>query len=79
MRNRELDFILRIKNDYGSDAYKNALYNFSPLSLENLSEEQKNNGFVDTSDRAFSKSIFHFYFMMIVAIVIITIVLNWFC
>ena len=77
MRNRELDFILKMKNYYGSDAYKNALYNFSPLSLQNLSKEQKNVGFVDTSNRAFSKSIFPFYFMMIVAIVIITIVLNW--
>lgn len=80
MRNRELDFIHKMKNDYGFDAYKNALYNFSPLTLENLSEEEKNNGFVDTSDRAFSMSIFPFYFMMIVAIIIITIVLNWpFC
>ena len=77
MRNRELDFILKMKNNYGSDAYKDALYNFSPLPLENLSDEQKRNGFVDTSDRAFSKSIFPFYFMMIVAIVIFTIVLNW--
>lgn len=77
MRNRELDFILKMKNDYGSKEYTDALYNFSPLSLEILSEKHTEDGFVKTSDRAFSKSIFPFYFSMIVAILIITIVLNW--
>lgn len=77
MRNRELDFIRIIKDDYGSKEYKDALYNFSPLSLVNLPDEKKKKGFVDTSDRAFSKSIFPFYFMMIVAIVILAIVMNW--
>ena len=76
MRNRELDFILKMKNDFGSKEYKDALYNFSPLSLVNLSEEQKKKGFVDTSDRFFSKSIFPFYFLIIVAILIISIILN---
>ena len=77
MRNRELDFIRKMKKEHGSEDYKHALYNFSPYSVENLSEEEANDGFVDTSDRAFSKSIFPFYFSMIVAILIITIVLNW--
>lgn len=77
MRNRELDFILNMKGGHGSDAYKNSIYNFAPMPLESLTEDQKKKGYVKTSDRAFSKSILPFYLWVIVAIVIISIVLNW--
>lgn len=77
MRNRELDFILIMKDNHGSNAYKNAIYNFAPMPIDTLTEEQKTNGYVKTSDRAFSKSILPFYLWMIIAVVIISIVLNW--
>ena len=77
MRNRQLYFILKMKNKHGTVEYKNAIYNFAPMPITTLSEEQKKNGYVKTSDRAFSKSILPFYIWMIAAIIIISIVLNW--
>lgn len=77
MRNRELDFILKMKDDHGSVAYKNAIYNFAPMPINTLTKEQEKKGFVKTSNRAFSKSILPFYLWMIGAVVIISIVLNW--
>ena len=77
MRNRELDFILKMKEDHGSNAYKNAIYDFAPMPINTLTKEQEEKGFVKTSNRAFSKSILPFYLWMIAAVVIISIVLNW--
>lgn len=61
MRNRELDFILKAKESHTSKEYQQALYCFSPLKMENPSEEEEEKGFVKTNDRLFSKSIAPFY------------------
>ena len=79
MRNRELDFILCRKNikNPKDENYLKALYNFSPLEKDELTDEEKNVGFVKTSCRYFSKSIAPLYWGIIVVIIIISIILNW--
>ena len=79
MRNRELDFILCRKNikNPKDENYLKALYNFSPLEKDELTDEEKNAGFVKTSCRYFSKSIAPLYWGIIVVIIIISIILNW--
>lgn len=76
MRNRQLDFIIKMRTSYGSDEYKKALYNLAPMKMEALTEEQKAQGFVLTNDRAFSESIKNFYLWFIGVTFVISIVLN---
>lgn len=79
MRNRQLDFILTIKDgtDHTDVKYQNALFNFAPLKKETLTSEEKAKGFVLTNDRVFSESISPFYGAMLIVITLISIVLNW--
>lgn len=79
MRNREPDFILCRKNikNPKDENYLKALYNFSPLEKDELTDEEKNAGFVKTNDRLFSKSIAPLYLGIILVIILITIILNW--
>ena len=75
MRNRELDFIIKAKSgDF--DAYKAALYNFAPLEKKNISEDEKEQGFVLTNDRTFSKSVQPLYLCFILLIVAVEAILN---
>ena len=76
MRNRELDFIIKAKASHSSDEYKAALYNFESLKKEELSSEEKEQGFVLTNESAFSESIRSFYLWIIIVILVISIVLN---
>ena len=77
MRNRELDFILCRKNiETPDDNYLKALYNFSPLEKDELTDEEDNAGFVKTNCRYFSKSIAPLYFGIIFVIILISIILN---
>lgn len=76
MRNRQLDFIIKMRTSYRSDEYKKALYNFAPMKMEELTEDQKAQGFVLTNDRAFSESIKNFYMWFIGVIIAISIILN---
>ena len=77
MRNRETAFINFIKNG-GSEGYEEVLFNFKPymINKKDLTEEDAQKGFVATNDRWFSKSIMPFYGMSLVAVAIITVVLN---
>lgn len=78
MRNRATLFVNMIRdNDYGG--CEDALFNFQPYMVKknNLSEEDKQNGLVATNDRWFSKSVAPFYGMMLVAVGIVSVVLNW--
>ena len=79
MRNRQLDFILIIRNstDHSHEKYQKALYNFAPLKKEILTTMEITQGFVLTNDRVFSESIKPFYGSMLVVIILISIVLNW--
>ena len=79
MRNRQLDFILIVKDgtDNTDGKYQNALFNLAPLKKETLTPEEKAKGFVQTNDRAFSESIKPFYGSMLIVITLIFIFLNW--
>ena len=84
MRNRELDFIIKAKllaedaeNNANIALYNDALYNFAPLTKENLTAEDKIHGFIKTNDRWFSESERPFYLCVLGAILVITIILNW--
>ena len=77
MRNRELDFIVKKKrSEQEHVAYLSALYNFRPLSKTSLTPEEKEQGFVLTNDRRFSKSILPFYGGIILVLVVILLVIN---
>lgn len=78
MRNRETAFINFIKNG-GLEGYEDSLFNFKPYMIKkkDLTEDDSQKGLVATNDRWFSKSIIPFYGLAIVAVVIITVVLNW--
>jgi len=78
MRNRETEFLNSVRNGK-MENLKEALYNFVPFMIKkkDLTEEQVKNGLVATNDRWISKSIAPFYGMALIAVFIITIVLNW--
>ena len=72
MRNRERDFLNKWANDK-DDEYVRALYNFKPLRVK---KDDKKQGFVATNDHWFSKSTAPFYFIAIVAVLIVTFILK---
>ena len=76
LRNRELDFLIIVKEGLRDNRYTDALYNFSPLKLDSITDEQKAKGFVQTNNRWFSKSIAPFYGGVLAAILAISVVLN---
>lgn len=76
LRNRELDFLIILKEGIHDDRYKAALYNFSPLNMYSITDEQRVKGYIRTNDRWFSKSIAPFYGGVLVAILAISVVLN---
>ena len=75
-RNRDLDFLIILKEGIHDDRYKAALYNFSPLNMYSITDEQRVKGYIRTNDRWFSKSIAPFYGGVLVAILAISVVLN---
>lgn len=74
MRNRQKDFLNKI-NDNG-DIYINALFNFAPLFKKELTEEDKQQGFVKTSCQFWTKSVRPFYLILAISVIIITLALN---
>jgi hypothetical protein len=78
MRNRETEFLNGIRNG-NMENLKDTLYNFVPYMIKkkDLTEEQIKDGLVATNDRWFTKSILPFYGMALIAVFIITVILNW--
>lgn len=78
MRNRQTNFMQICKNGQFED-YKNALFNFSPYRIKKkeLDDARKSQGFVATDDRWFSKSVFPFYGITFLVVVILSVILNW--
>ena len=72
MRNRERDFLNKRLADNNCE-YEKALYNFKPLMVK---QDDKEQGFVATNDRWFSKSTAPFYCIAIVAVLIVTFLLK---
>ena len=58
---------------------EDALFNFQPymIKMKDLSDEDKQNGLVATNDRWFSKSVAPFYGISLIAVLIVSLVLNW--
>ena len=78
MRNRETVFMYILKSGL-QDGYVDALFDFKPLMIKksDLKDEKKRQGLVATNDRWFTKSVIPFYGVTLVAVVIISVVLNW--
>lgn len=78
MRNRETLFVNMIRdNDFGG--CEQALFDFKPCmkKKKELSEVEKQKGLVATNDRWFSKSVAPFYGISLIAVLIVSLVLNW--
>ena len=78
MRNLETDF-LNMLRDKDFEKYEIKLFNFEPYMIKqkDLTEEQIRQGLVATNDRWFTTSVFLFYGMSFVSVVIISLALNW--
>ena len=78
MRNRQTAFMYMFKNGLLED-YKNNLFIFEPYMIkkENLTEDHKSQGLVATNDRWFTSSVFPFYGITLIAVAVISVVLNW--
>lgn len=78
MRNRETAFMNFLRSRQ-TEGYEAMLYDFRPLMIgkKDLTVEQKQQGLVATNDRWFSKSVIPFYGGTLVAVVIVSVVLNW--
>ena len=61
------------------NGYADALFNFAPYMIKknDLTKEQKEKGLVATNDRWLSKSVVPFYGVTMVAVVVVSVVLNW--
>lgn len=78
MRNRQTFFMYMFKNGLLED-YKNNLFIFEPYMIkkEDLTENNKSQGLVATNDRWFTSSVFPFYGITLIAVAVISVVLNW--
>ena len=78
MRNRQTSFMYMFKNGLLED-YKNNLFIFEPYMIkkEDLTEDNKSQGLVATNDRWFTSSVFPFYGITLIAVAVISVVLNW--
>lgn len=74
LRNREKDFFYKIDSTNGD--YKKALYNFTPLPMSALSQEDISKGYVKTTNLWWTKSVCPFYITIIVVVLLITAILN---
>lgn len=78
MRNRETVFMNILKSGK-QDGYQDSLFDFMPIMIKkkDLRDEMKRQGLVATNDRWLTKSVVPFYGVTLVAVVIISAVLNW--
>lgn len=78
IRNRETVFMNIIRSQQ-MDGYADAIFNFSPYMIkkEELKDEMVQQGLVATDDRWFTNSVAPFYGVTFVAVVIVSVVLNW--
>ena len=78
MRNLETVF-LNMFRDEDFEKYDKNLFNFKPYMIKkkDLTKEQEGQGLVATSDRWFTKSVISFYGITFVAVILISVVLNW--
>lgn len=78
MRNLETVF-LNMFRDEDFEKYDKNLFNFKPYMIKkkDLTKEQEGQGLVATNDRWFTKSVISFYGITFVAVILISVVLNW--
>lgn len=78
MRNLETVF-LNMFRDEDFEKYDKNLFNFKPymIKMKDLTKEQEGQGLVATNDRWFTKSVISFYGITFVAVILISVVLNW--
>lgn len=78
MRNRETAFLNLFRNNR-LEGYEEALFNFEPYMIKkkDLTEAKKQQGLVATNDRWLTKSVILFYGITFVAVILISVVLNW--
>lgn len=78
MRNRQTAFMYMFKKGLLED-YKKNLFTFDPYMIkkEDLTEDNKFQGLVATNDRWFTSSVFPFYGITLVAVAVISVMLNW--
>ena len=78
MRNRQTAFMYMFKNGLLED-YKKNLFTFEPymITKKDLTEDKKSQGLVATNDRWFTSSAFPFYGITLVAVAVISVMLNW--
>ena len=78
MRNLETVF-LNMFRDEDFEKYDKNLFNYKPYMIKkkDLTKEQEGQGLVATNDRWFTKSVISFYGITLVAVILISVVLNW--
>ena len=78
MRNLETIF-MNMFRDNNFEQYKENFFNFKPYMIKkkDLTDEQKEHGLVATNDRWFTESISPFYGVTFLAVILISVVLNW--
>lgn len=78
MRNLETVF-LNMFRDEDFEKYDKNLFNFKPYMIKkkDLTKKQEGQGLVATNDRWFTKSVISFYGITFVAVILISVVLNW--
>ena len=78
MRNRETVFLNMLRNKQ-TVGYEKAIFNFAPYMIkkEKMTDEMKQQVLVATDDRWLTKSVVPFYGVTLIAVVIVSVVLNW--